>query len=119
MAQGHTDSVKEENRARQSGSRARVLTNWNINMASTLPKLYLQTLTIDTHPQGLPYTRHHSQETKMTKTQLLPQGESELSKERVKSSGGFERNVTCATQQCKEEELKIQPNNPAPSLGRT
>lgn len=51
MAQGHTDSVKEENRARQSGSRARVLTNWNTNMASTLPKLYLQTLTIDTHPR--------------------------------------------------------------------
>lgn len=55
----------------------------------------------------------------MTKTRLLPQGESELSEERVKSSGGFERNVTCAMQQRKEEELKIQPNNLVPSLGRT
>lgn len=31
----------------------------------------------------------------------------------------FEKNVACAIQQPKEEELKIHPRTPAPSLGRT
>lgn len=37
----------------------------------------------------------------------------------MKWSGGFEKNVVCAIQQRKEEELKVHPRTPAPSLGRT